>query len=155
MTRSAPRRSTASNRKASTASSGNRIAYPGAALTGTSAGARRARPDSSARRRFETDAGNEAVARGGGSVRHNRSIIRSTDTMSPRPVSSSASTRTLPRPAQVGPFSVAFGLDRTEYTKTKHDPDKSRQRRLGPRQRSHTWWRRGSRSIAHQMRPGR
>ena len=66
--------------------------------------ARRARPGSSARRRFETDACNEAVARGGGSVRHNRSIIRSTDTMSQRPVSSSASTASCRGP----PKSVRF-----------------------------------------------
>ncbi len=48
------RRTAASNRQASTASSGSRSAYPGGALTRTPAGVRGGLPGSSARRRLDT-----------------------------------------------------------------------------------------------------
>ena len=67
-------------------------AYPGAALTRIRAAVRGGRSGSSTRRRLDTYACRVAIARGGGSPRQRSSIMRSTETTSPRLASSSAST---------------------------------------------------------------
>ncbi len=81
-----------SNRHASTAPAGSRSAYPGGTLTRVRAGARGSRPGSSRRRRLETYACSEAIARGGGSPRQSWSMRRSPEMTWVRPASSRAST---------------------------------------------------------------
>ena len=82
---------------------------PGAALTRIRAAVRGGRSGSSTRRRLDTYACRLAMARGGGSPRQRSSIMRSTETTSPRLASSSASTprwRGPPRSA-AAPFTSA------------------------------------------------